>query len=135
MSNNKPTNEQQLVGAFKDFLENQKRTHQLQQKELEIQREQIASNEKIALASIEAQKGDRVEQMNLLAKIEGKKHNTIWVITVAVVLVILVSIWRKETGFALEVLKIGGALLAGYFAGVNKGKASALEKQQHKNDE
>ena len=39
----------------------------------------------------------------------------------------------NNTPFALEMLKIGGALLAGYFAGFGKGKASVLEK--HKNEE
>lgn len=131
---NKP-NEQQLVSVVKDLVESQKRSHQLQQKELELEQEKVRSNERIALASIEAQKGDRVEQMGLFAKIEGKKYVTIWLITGAVVLIVLVAIWREKTEFALEVLKIGGALLAGYFAGFHKGKANVLEKQRQNDDE
>lgn len=131
---NKP-NEQQLVSVVKDLVESQKRSHQLQQKELELEQEKVRSNERIALASIEAQKGDRVEQMGLFAKIEGKKYVTIWLITGAVVLIVLVAIWREKTEFALEVLKIDGALLAGYFAGFHKGKANVLEKQRQNDDE
>lgn len=128
-------NEQQLVRVVGDLVESQKRSHQLKEQELKLEQEKIRSNEKIALASIEAQKGDRVEQMSLFAKIEGKKYITIWVIVVAVVLIILVAIWKDKTDFALEVLKIGGALLAGYFAGFNKGKATTLEKQRQNDDE
>lgn len=130
----KPT-EQQLAIVVKDLVESQKRNIQLKEKELQLESEKIKSNEKIALTSIEAQKGDRVEQMNLFAKIETKKYITIWIIATLVVIVILVSIFTNKTDFALEVLKIGGALLAGYFAGVNKGKASILEKQQKQNEE
>lgn len=128
-------NEQQLVRVVGDLVESQKRSHQLKEQELKLEQEKVRSNERIALASIEAQKGDRVEQMGLFAKIEGKKYVTIWLITGAVVLIVLVAIWREKTEFALEVLKIGGALLAGYFAGFHKGKANVLEKQRQNDDE
>lgn len=128
-------NEQQLVRVVGDLVESQKRSHQLKEQELKLEQEKVRSNERIALASIDAQKGDRVEQMGLFAKIEGKKYVTIWLITGAVVLIVLVAIWREKTEFALEVLKIGGALLAGYFAGFHKGKANVLEKQRQNDDE
>lgn len=128
-------NEQQLVRVVGDLVESQKRSHQLKEQELKLEQEKVRSNERIALASIEAQKGDRVEQMGLFAKIEGKKYVTIWLITGAVVLIVLVAIWREKTEFALEVLKIGGALLAGYFAGFHKGKANVLEKQRQNDNE
>lgn len=128
-------NEQQLVRVVGDLVESQKRSHQLKEQELKLEQEKVRSNERIALASIDAQKGDRVEQMGLFAKIEGKKYVTIWLITGAVVLIVLVAIWREKTEFALEVLKIGGALLAGYFAGFHKGKANVLEKQRQNDNE
>ncbi|WII95960.1 hypothetical protein LU276_03870 [Moraxella haemolytica] len=111
------------------------RTWRRFKKELQLESEKVKSNERIALASIEAQKGDRVEQMGLFAKLESKKYVTVWLIVLAVVIVILVAIWREKTDFALEVLKIGGALLAGYFAGFNKGKVTTLEKQRQNDDE
>ncbi|MPW66522.1 hypothetical protein [Moraxella catarrhalis] len=132
---NERPSEQQLVSTLKDMAEVQKRTLQVKEKELQLENEKVKSNERIALASIEAQKGDRVEQMSLFAKLEGKKYITIWVIVGAVVAVILVAIWREKTEFALEVLKIGGALLAGYFAGFNKGKVNTLEKQRRDEEE
>ncbi|MPW89890.1 hypothetical protein [Moraxella catarrhalis] len=132
---NERPSEQQLVSTLKDMAEVQKQTLQVKEKELQLENEKVKSNERIALASIEAQKGDRVEQMGLFAKLEGKKYITIWVIVAAVVAVILVAIWREKTEFALEVLKIGGALLAGYFAGFNKGKANTLEKQRRDEEE
>lgn len=131
---NKP-NEQQLAVMVKDLVEAQKRNFLIKEKELQLESEKVKSNEKLALATIEAQKGDRVAQMHLFAKIEKQKHHTIWIIAALVVIVIVIAIFQKETDFALEVLKIGGALLAGYFAGLNKGKATILEKQNKTDDE
>lgn len=50
----KPNEQQQLVRVVRDLVASQKQTHQLQQQELELEREKIRSNEKIALTSIEA---------------------------------------------------------------------------------
>lgn len=71
--------------------------------------------------------------MGLVAKIEKQRYITILVISGLVATVILVAIAEDKTDFTLEVLKIGGALLAGYLAGFNKGKANTLEKQQNQN--
>lgn len=128
-------NEQQLVSTLKDMAEVQKRTLQVKEKELQLESEKVKSNERIALASIEAQKGDRVQQMSLFEKIEGKRYITIWAIIVAVVLIIVFALWKNETVFALELFKIGGALLAGYFAGFHKAKSNILEKQRQHEEE
>lgn len=133
MSRNNAPKEQELVSTLKEITEVQKRSLQVKEKEINLEQEKVKSNEKIALASIDAQKSDRVEQMGLVAKIEKQRYITIWVISVLVVAVILVAIAKDKTDFALEVLKIGGALLAGYLAGFNKGKANTLEKQQNQN--
>lgn len=48
-------------------------------------------------------------------------------------IIILAAMYTNKTEIALESIKIGGAVLLGYFAGINKGKAQVLEKQNRKN--
>lgn len=128
--NSEKPNEQQLVRVVRDLVESQKQTHQLQQQELELEREKIRSNEKIALTSIEAQKGDRTAQMSLLSKMHRTQYILFGIIAILVVVVLVVAMQTNNTALASEIVKIGGAVLLGYIAGVNKGKASALEKQR-----
>lgn len=132
--NSDKPNEQQLVRVVRDLVESQKHTHQLQQQELELEREKIRSNEKIALASIEAQKGDRTAQMTLFSKIHRTQYILFGVIAVLVVVVLVVAMSTNNTALASEIVKIGGAVLLGYLAGVNKGKASVLEKQKQEDE-
>lgn len=127
--NSEKPNEQQLVRVVRDLVESQKQTHQLQQQELELEREKIRSNEKIALTSIEAQKGDRTAQMSLLSKMHRTQYILFGIIAILVVVVLVVAMQTNNTALASEIVKIGGAVLLGYIAGVNKGKVSALEKK------
>lgn len=127
--NSEKPNEHQLVRVVRDLVETQKQTHQLQQQELELEREKIRSNEKIALTSIEAQKGDRTAQMSLLSKMHRTQYILFGIIAILVVVVLVVAMQTNNTALASEIVKIGGAVLLGYIAGVNKGKASALEKK------
>lgn len=123
-------NEQQLVRVVRDLVESQKQTHQLQQQELELEREKIRSNEKIALTSIEAQKGVRTAQISLFSKIHKTRHILFGIIAFLVAVVLVVAMKTNNTALASEMVKIGGAVLLGYVAGVNRGKASTLEKQR-----
>lgn len=127
--NSEKPNEHQLVRVVRDLVETQKQTHQLQQQELELEREKIRSNEKIALTSIEAQKGDRTAQMSLLSKMHRTQYILFGIIAILVVVVLVVAMQTNNTALASEIVKIGGAVLLGYIAGVNKGKVSALEKK------
>ena len=40
------------------------------------------------------------------------------------------SIWLNQADIAIRIIEIGGAVLLGYFAGLNRGKAKILEQQQ-----
>ncbi|QIA76123.1 hypothetical protein [Rodentibacter caecimuris] len=64
-----------------------------------------------------------------------QRNIIIGIVIVAVVAVIFVSMFTDNTAFALEVLKIGGALLAGYIAGFGRGKITTLEQQRRNEDE
>lgn len=132
--NPKPQTDAQLLATVLELVKVQQANQVVKEKELVVEQERIKSNEKIALASIEAQKGDRNEQIKAISKMHTQRNIIIGIVIVAVVAVIFISMFTDNTAFALEVLKIGGALLAGYIAGFGRGKSSILE-QQKRNDE
>ena len=132
-SNKNPQTDVQLLAAMRDMVKVQQANQAVKEKELDLERKRIESNERIALASIEAQKGDRAQQIKTISKLHSQRHILAGGIVIVVTIVVCVAMFTNNTPFALEVLKIGGALLAGYFAGFGKGKASVLEK--HKNEE
>lgn len=43
--------------------------------------------------------------------------------------------YLDKSDIAIRIIEIGGAVLLGYFAGVNRGKAQILEKQQSRTKE
>lgn len=133
--NPKPQTDAQLLATMRDLVKVQQANQAVKEKELAVEQERIKSNEKIALASIEAQKGDRNEQIKAFSKMHTQRNIIIGVVIVAVVAIIFVSMFTDNTAFALEVLKIGGALLAGYIAGFGRGKTTALEQQRRNEDE
>ena len=71
-----------------------------------------------------------VEQITTISKLHSQRHILIGVVVIIIAIIVIVAMYTNNTDFALEMLKIGGALLAGYWAGFGRGKASILEKQQ-----
>jgi membrane protein len=130
MNNKNPPNDAQLLAAMRDLVKVQQANQAVKEKELDLERKRIESNEKIALASIEAQKGDRDQQITTISKLHSQRHILIGVVVIIIAIIVIVAMYTNNTDFALEMLKIGGALLAGYWAGFGRGKASILEKQQ-----
>lgn len=130
MNNRNPPNDAQLLAAMRDLVKVQQANQAVKEKELDLERKRIESNEKIALASIEAQKGDRNQQITTISKLHSQRHILIGVVVIIIAIIVIIAMYTNNTDFALEMLKIGGALLAGYWAGFGRGKASILEKQQ-----
>lgn len=130
MNNKNPPNDAQLLAAMRDLVKVQQANQAVKEKELDLERKRIESNEKIALASIEAQKGDRDQQITTISKLHSQRHILIGIVVIIIAIIVIVAMNTNNTDFALEMLKIGGALLAGYWAGFGRGKASILEKQQ-----
>lgn len=123
------------ITTIEKFVEVQSREIALKEKELdfktqelEIRRQQINSNKEIALKSIEAQKEDRATQSNIFSKVEIKKIYFKYAITFSVAVVVIVSMLTGNAQYAIELAKIGGGVLAGYFVGVYKGKSDQLER-------
>lgn len=120
---------------MREFLEYQKQELQNKSKELDIRRDEIQSNERIALASIEAQKEDSANKGEFFSKMVKTRYRTmVWIAVIAAV-VICAALLTNKTDVALELIKVGGAVLLGFIAGVNKGKAQVLEGQARKNSE
>ncbi|MDY2947057.1 MAG: hypothetical protein SOS93_04380 [Mannheimia varigena] len=68
----------QLLATMRDLVKVQQANQAVKEKELEVEKKRIESNEKIALASIEAQKEDRLAQMNTISKFELAKYIIGW---------------------------------------------------------
>ncbi|HEK0789545.1 TPA: hypothetical protein SMP78_003774 [Proteus mirabilis] len=131
------------IAAIEKFVEVQSKEIELKSKEidfktqeLEIRRQEIASNKEIALKSIEAQKEDRETQSRFFSGLETKKVYFKCLVAVGVVLVVIISMYTGNAQYAIELAKIAGGVLAGYLAGVYKGKADQLERSStQKNEE
>ncbi|EKL2596122.1 hypothetical protein OSP51_003703 [Escherichia coli] len=123
------------IVAIERFVEVQTKEIELKKKELdfktqelEIRKQEIDSNKEIALKSIEAQKEDRATQATIFSRVEVKKVYFKYIVTICVTLVVVVSMFTGNAQYAIELAKIGGGVLAGYLAGMYKGKSDQLEK-------
>lgn len=118
-----------------EFLELQRTELITKQQELEVRRAEIESNERIALKSIEAQQADNLKRGDVFLSIQKGRLWLFIGIVVLLTAIIIVSMITNHITIALELIKIGGAVLLGYFAGLHKGKSQVLENQQRQNDD
>ncbi|ADF63122.1 MULTISPECIES: glycine zipper family protein [Enterobacter cloacae complex] len=123
------------IAAIEKFVEVQTKEIELKEKELdfktqelEIRKQEIESNREIALKSIEAQKEDRATQATIFSGVEVKRVYFKYLVTIAVATVVIISMYTGNAQYAIELAKIGGGVLAGYLAGVYKGKSDQLER-------
>ena len=130
--NNEPQKREEQEATFREFLEYQKLELANKREELVLRREEIRSNEAIALASISAQKEDILKRGEVFAATHRSRLRLVGFIAALVALVIIAAMWLDKAEIALEFIKIGGGVLLGYIAGVSQGKAKALENMQRK---
>lgn len=130
--------QQSQMAAIEKFVEFQTKELGLKEKELdfktqelEIRRQEIESNKAIALKSIDAQKEDRATQSTIFSGVETKKVYFKYLVTIAVAVVVIVSMYTGNAQYAIELAKIGGGVMAGYLAGVYKGKSDQLERKDN----
>lgn len=140
MSSNPPQKAQsqppvQVEKALREMLEVQKGEQDIRRQEIKLEQEKIKSNERLALASIDAQKDDRKQQMVLFAGVHKTKYITIGGIAILITLVLGIAMWLNKVEIAMEILKIGGTGILAYIAGVSKGKNIAIEKRNHQDEE
>ncbi|HGO9024544.1 TPA: hypothetical protein ACLBGG_001016 [Neisseria meningitidis] len=131
-SENLPADEQQKM--LQEFLELQKQDIAVKQKELESRKDEIQSHERIALATIEAQKQGEQQHGEIFKEVHKRRLNAVIAIFFLIAAVLITALWRDKDSVAIEIVKIGGAVALGYFAGINRGKAQTLEKQRREKD-
>lgn len=115
---------------MREFLEYQKQELANKSKELDIRRDEVQSNERIALASIQAQKSDSDNRGTVFTEMVKSRNRTLTWLALIAALVVIAAMLTDKTDVALELIKVGGAVILGYIAGVNKGKAQALEQRR-----
>ncbi|MFD0965979.1 hypothetical protein ACFQ02_03815 [Seminibacterium arietis] len=121
--------------VIKEFVQLQHQEILLKREELALRHEEIKANERLAKISIEAKQQTDVKHGDIFSALQKGKLCITALISVLVMIVIIYAMNTGNTDFALEVLKIGGALVAGYFAGFGRGKAVVLEQQQKRNED
>lgn len=133
--NTTPSSTQPVEKVLREFLDVQKGEIEIKKQELKLEQEKIKSHQIIALASIEAQKNDRKDQMTLYSEVNKTKYYAIVGIAVLIAIILGIAMWLNKIEIAMEILKIGGTGLLAYLAGVNRGKNVAIEKQQRQDEE
>ncbi|TNH02200.1 hypothetical protein FHQ26_11710 [Testudinibacter sp. TR-2022] len=121
---------------IKDFFVLQQQEIAVKRDELLVRKDEIHSNENIALASIASQEKIELKSRDVFLSNQKTKFLLWGVLAIVIAVVLIFSMNSGKTEIAMELIKIGGAVLLGYFAGVNRGKAQILEKQnqQPQND-
>lgn len=99
MTDQLPENQEQLV---LEFFEYQKQDLANKSKELDIRRDEIQSNERIALASIEAQKADSDNKGVFFAEMVKSRHRTIIWIAVIIGLVLIIALLVNKAEVAAD---------------------------------
>ena len=130
ISENKKANDQKIIERL---LAAQQKDFELREKEAESRNLSIASNERIALASIKAQAESEKYQANIFS--QDIKYHFLIILSVAVTLCvfgIVAIVWDKEE-IAKELAKIIGYGICGYFAGLGKAKIDQSRENSSKN--
>jgi len=116
------TREDALLTVVSQIAEGQKRDLAVKEKELTVRSEEIASNERIALASISAQ--ERSHKEGGISYTRHIDHRNIFVIVIVAMVMIfagcLVGFGAKE--ILMEIIKIVGSCAVGIFGGYQYGK-------------
>ena len=120
---------------MKELIQLQQQELLLKKEELTIRREEIQANERLAKASIEAKQQTDLKHGDIFTLLQKGKLCLTALIALFVLIIVIYAMHSGNTDFALEVLKIGGALVAGYFAGFGRGKSVVLEQQQKRNED
>lgn len=121
---------EQLIQAVNELVSVQAKDQELRAKELQNESDSISSNERIALASIEAQKGDRSKQIDVYSRLHSQRHLLVGISIIGVIVIIAVAMYTNNTGLAKELIKMVGAILLAYIsyqAGLYKGRSSNTE--------
>ena len=120
---------------IKEFFAIQQQEVAVKRDELAIRKEETKLNQEVALASITSKEKVELKRGDVFLKTQIAKYWLWGVLGLLFAFIIGIAMYLDKSDIAIRVIEIGGSVLLGYFAGVNRGKAQILEQQNRTKDE
>ncbi|OBX79245.1 hypothetical protein [Haemophilus aegyptius] len=120
---------------IKEFFAIQQQEVAVKRDELAIRKEETKFNQEVALASISSQEKVELKRGDVFLKTQIGKYWLWGVLGVLFSVIISIAMYLDKSDIAIRIIEIGGAVLLGYFAGVNRGKAQILEQQNRSKED
>ena len=120
---------------IKEFFAIQQQEVAVKRDELAIRKEETKLNQEVALASISSQEKVELKRGDVFLKTQIGKYWLWGVLGVLFSVIIYIAMYLDKSDIAIRIIEIGGAVLLGYFAGVNRGKAQILEQQNRSKED
>lgn len=120
---------------IKEFFAIQQQEVAVKRDELAIRKEESKLNQEVALASIASQEKVEIKRGDVFLKTQIGKYWLWGVLGVLFAVIIGVAMYLNQSDIAIRIIEISGAVLLGYFAGINRGKAQILEQQSRQKEE
>ncbi|HHF6548340.1 TPA: hypothetical protein ACPP6C_001176 [Haemophilus influenzae] len=120
---------------IKEFFATQQQEIAVKRDELAIRKEETKLNQEVALASISSQEKVELKRGDVFLKTQIGKYWLWGVLGVLFSVIISIAMYLDKSDIAIRIIEIGGAVLLGYFAGVNRGKAQILEQQNRSKED
>ena len=120
---------------IKEFFAIQQQEVAVKRDELILRKEESRLNQEVALASIASQEKVELKRGDVFLKTQIGKYWLWGVLGILFAIVIGIAMHLNQSDIAIRIIEISGAVLLGYFAGVNRRKAQILDQQnRHKED-
>lgn len=134
MSNNLPQEIENKEEFIKEFFAIQQQEIAIKRDELTLRQEENKLNQEVALASIASQEKVELKRGDVFLS-NQKGRFWLWGCSALILAVVIcMAMYLDKTDIAIRIVEITGAVLLGFFAGINRGKAQILEqitKQQN----
>ncbi|KGQ36846.1 hypothetical protein JP35_10100 [Gallibacterium anatis] len=133
--NNLPQEIESKDELIKEFFAIQQQEVAVKREELAIRKEETKLNQEVALASIDSQEKVELKRADVFLKTQTGKYWLWGVLFVVFAIIIALAMRLNQSDIAIRMIEISGSVLLGYFAGVNRGKAQVLERQNRRKEE
>lgn len=120
---------------IKEFFAIQQQEVAVKRDELILRKEESRLNQEVALASIASQEKVELKRGDVFLKNQIGKYWLWGVLGILFAIVIGIAMHLNQSDIAIRIIEISGAVLLGYFAGVNRGKAQILEQQNRQKED
>ncbi|TYG35566.1 TMEM165/GDT1 family protein [Lonepinella koalarum] len=119
---------------IKEFFAIQQQEIAVKRDELLIRKEESKLNQEVALASISSQEKVELKRGDVYLSTQKGKYWLWGGLALLTCTIIAVAMYLNQSDIAIRIIEIGGAVLLGYFAGINRGKAQILEQQNRQSN-